>query len=107
MPVYVDNMKAAYGRMKMCHMVADSVAELLEMADKICVNRKWFQLTSQPHFDISLSKRALAVANGAIEVDRHGLYVVMKRYREKVKSDPAEIASVRSALAATKTRAAE
>lgn len=79
MPVYVDNMQASYGRMKMCHMVADTIAELLAMADKIGVDRKWFQPTSHPHFDICLAKRSAAIRNGAVEVDRHGLVAAMKR----------------------------
>ncbi len=70
MSVYVDDMKASYGRMKMCHMVADTTKELLAMADKIGVDRKWLQYpgTYREHFDISLSKRALAVQHGAIEI---------------------------------------
>jgi hypothetical protein len=99
MSVYVDNMQAAYGRMKMCHMLADSMAELLEMADKIGVDRKWFQALSHPHFDIALSKRALAVANGAIEVDRRNLVIVKNRYRDKFMTDAAEMAAIRAAAA--------
>lgn len=70
MTVYVDNMRAAFGRMKMCHMVADTDEELLAMADRIGVRRKWHQYpgTHRSHFDIALSKRALAVAAGAVEV---------------------------------------
>ena len=97
MPVYVDNMRASYGRMKMCHMIADSVAELLEMADKIGVQRRWFQMTSHPHFDICLSKRATAVRSGAIEVDRRGLVDIMKRHRAKYMSDPAELSAIQEA----------
>ncbi|MEM9223510.1 MAG: DUF4031 domain-containing protein [Pseudomonadota bacterium] len=100
MAVYVDNMRASYGRMKMCHMVADSIAELLEMADKIGVDRKWFQPGSSPHFDISLSKRALAVRAGAIEVGRHELVAAIKRYRELWRSDPAELEAIRAAARA-------
>lgn len=70
MAVYVDNMRASYGRMKMCHMVADSTDELLAMADRIGVARQWLQKAGTPHehFDIALSKRALAVEAGAKEV---------------------------------------
>jgi hypothetical protein len=69
--VYVDDMRAGYGRMVMCHMVADTEAELHEMADSIGVDRKWYQYPHKsryPHYDIALSKRALAVAAGAKEI---------------------------------------
>lgn len=70
MTVYVDDMRASFGRMKMCHMGAGTTEELLAMADAIGVARKWIQSpgTWKEHFDISLSKRALAVQNGAVEV---------------------------------------
>lgn len=69
MTVYVDNMRAPFGRMVMCHMIADSEAELHAMADKIGVARKWFQKkASGDHYDIALSKRAMAVQNGAVEI---------------------------------------
>lgn len=70
MTVYVDNMRASFGRMKMCHMIADSTEELLEMADKIGVARKWLQKPGcyNEHFDIALAKRKLAVEAGAKEV---------------------------------------
>lgn len=70
MPVYVDSMRAKFGRMIMCHMTADTTKELLEMADRIGVARKWLQHPGEwkEHFDIALSKRALAVEAGAQEV---------------------------------------
>lgn len=71
MTVYVDDMHAAFGRMKMCHMLADSDEELHAMADRIGVARKWWQSpekASGSHYDIALSKRALAVAAGAVEI---------------------------------------
>ena len=68
--VYVDDMRAPFGRLIMCHMVADSTAELLAMADRIGVRQRWLQKagTRHEHFDICLAKRKLAVGNGAIEI---------------------------------------
>lgn len=70
MAVYVDNMQAPFGRMIMCHMIADTTDELLQMADRIGVQRKWIQdagLYSE-HFDVSLDRRKKAVEFGAIEI---------------------------------------
>lgn len=74
MAVYVDDMYTIelgnFGRMKMSHLMADTSEELLQMVDRIGVQRKWIQNagTKREHFDIALSKRKLAVAAGAIEV---------------------------------------
>jgi hypothetical protein len=71
MTVYVDDMRATYGRMVMCHMIADSDDELHAMAARIGVARHWWQSpqkTSGSHYDIALSKRQLAVAAGALEI---------------------------------------
>ncbi len=75
MAVYVDDMRASFGRMKMCHMIADTPAELLAMVDRIGVARKWIQNkgTAREHFDIALSKRALAVEAGAVEISMRDL----------------------------------
>lgn len=83
MAVYVDDMEASFGRMVMCHMLADTTDELLAMADKIGVQRKWLQKagTRHEHFDIAKSKRALAVQAGAIEIDRAGLAEVLRKRR--------------------------
>lgn len=80
MSVYVDSMRARYGRMVMCHMFADTTAELLAMADQIGVARRWLQHagTWKEHFDIALSKRALAVKAGAIEAGRETLVALMR-----------------------------
>ena len=90
MSVYVDNMRATLGRMKMCHMVADTTEELLAMVDLIGVDRKWIQNagTRREHFDIALSKRALAVRAGAVEIDLHELSRVLNRKRIDVPPVP-------------------
>lgn len=71
MTTYVDDMRARFGRMVMCHLLADTDEELHAIAAKIGVARRWWQSpdkTSGSHYDIALSKRALAVAAGAVEI---------------------------------------
>ncbi len=84
MAVYVDNMKAGYGRMTMCHMLADTEEELHAMADKIGVARRWHQKpgTPQSHYDICLSKRVLAIQHGAREITRREAGLVVRKKRE-------------------------
>jgi hypothetical protein len=70
MAVYIDNMNAPCRGMLMVHMIADTSEELIEMADKIGVNRKWIQDkgTYSEHFDICQTKKKRAVALGAKEI---------------------------------------
>lgn len=88
MAVYVDAAANGYGRMKMCHMLADTRAELDAMADRIGVSRKHYQhpmdpKVSFPHYDICKSKRALAIKAGAVEVDRRQI----AQHMREVKAD--------------------
>lgn len=93
MSVYVDDTEAPFGRMKMCHMYADSHEELVAMADTIGVARKWIQYPRHPvkeHFDIALTKRKLALLNGAIATTwrDYGLWAGAKR-KAVIESAPA------------------
>ena len=83
MTVYVDQMRAPFGRMVMCHMMADTTEELLAMADKIGLPRKWIQDagTSREHFDVSLTKRKAACEHGASEAGIRILATLMARKR--------------------------
>lgn len=89
MAVYVDDMyalpmgeyKSKYTRgrtYKMSHMVADSERELHVMAATIGVARRWYQ---GDHYDITKSKRALAVKAGAIEIPIRTLACMMMNRR--------------------------
>lgn len=70
--VYVDEVrKYGYGprcfRNGACHMTADTLEELHAMADKIGLRRAWFQdKSSVPHYDLTESKRVLALRYGAV-----------------------------------------
>ncbi len=84
MPVYVDASLYGFGRMTMCHMIADSANELHAMADLIGVARRWFQCPPKAsfwHYDISKSKRSLAVEHGAVECDRNVFVGHLRRIR--------------------------
>lgn len=76
MAVYVDDMYKSpmgkFGRMKMSHMVADTLDELNAMADKIGIARKWIQQSELGqgwvHYDVALSARTKAIEHGAIPI---------------------------------------
>lgn len=70
MAVYVDDMNAKYGRMVMCHMIADTDEELRDMAARIGVQQRWHQ---GDHFDICLAKKEKALHHGAIAVTQRQL----------------------------------
>lgn len=81
MTVYVDNARIGYGRMLMSHMIADTPQELHAMATQIGMRRAWFQPHSFPHYDVCVSRRASAIRLGAVEVDRRGMGLAMRRIR--------------------------
>ena len=86
MSVYVDSAFASYGRMKMCHMLADTSDELHSMADQIGVARRWIQHpgTEKEHYDICKAARTKAIRLGAIVVNPRGIAAILhwKRSRD-------------------------
>lgn len=83
MTVYVDHPQHLLGRMKMSHMLADSLDELHAMADRIGLKREWFQTRSTPHYDVCKAKRALAIKHGAVEIDRRQVVEIIRKWRQK------------------------
>jgi hypothetical protein len=90
MSVYVDDGRYPYGRMIMCHMLADTSAELHAMAERIGVARRWLQKggTPEEHYDVSLTMRASAVALGAVEVRQREIVNVIRAKRAIVRAVP-------------------
>lgn len=88
MSVYVDDYGARFGRMIMCHMFADTTEELLAMADRIGVARRWIQKPGTPreHFDVCKAKRALAIAAGAVPVTSRDMVRIVREKRGKVEA---------------------
>lgn len=83
MPVYVDNLRD-YGwrHGPSCHLIADSVDELMEFAVGMGLQREWFQAKSTPHFDLTADGRKLAVEHGAIELDQRQLVAKIRELRK-------------------------
>lgn len=90
MAVYVDDARNPLGRMIMCHMLADTLDELFEMAERIGMRREWYQPTSFPHFDLATGRRKKAVGFGAIEVDRRRIVTI----RRQLRTDPSFLESM-------------
>lgn len=98
MTVYVDDVAHRFGNMVMCHLLADTLDELLDMVDRIGVQRKWIQghpelsfgkhrNASWVHFDIALSKKALALKAGAVLTDKYGPVLHTKKIMLKWAED--------------------
>lgn len=84
MAVYVDNLRD-YGwrHGPSCHLIADSVEELIEFALAMGLRREWFQPKSSPHFDLTADARVAAVRNGAVEINQRELVIKLRELREK------------------------
>ncbi|MBN9568726.1 MAG: DUF4031 domain-containing protein [Alphaproteobacteria bacterium] len=109
MTVYVDDMRAKFGRMIMCHMIADTDVELHVMAARIGVSRKWHQAPPKhdSHYDIALSKRKAALAAGAMPITWRQLgCMVLIRRRTGVLGDPATAVDEAMRLRSARTQTA-
>lgn len=78
--IYVDRARHPFGRMKMCHMIADTSEELMAMAAKIGVQPKWVQDPGTPreHFDICQRKKQLALDQGAQELGKREFMLIIR-----------------------------
>jgi hypothetical protein len=90
MAVYVDKLADyQWKHGPSCHLIADSIDELIEFAVSIGLRAEWFQPKSSPHFDLTAEGRAAAVRNGAIELSNRELVAKLRELREKRKAGAA------------------
>lgn len=68
---------------KAAHLLADTIDELHGFAqNKLYLKREWFQPKSSPHYDLTASKRLLAIKLGAIpfqSVAEEGRFLLNKK----------------------------
>lgn len=70
---------------KWCHLFCDTGEEerLHALATRIGLKREWFQSHSRtPHYDLVPSKRTLAIAAGALEIDAREWFRKQRRAAE-------------------------
>jgi len=86
MAVYIDNLRD-YGwrHGPSCHLIADSLEELIEFAVRLGMKKEWFQPKSSPHFDLNAEGRKTAVENGAIELSQRDFVAKLRELRANAK----------------------
>lgn len=90
MPVYVDKMRKCIPNSKWrysqcCHLIADTIDELHRMAIAIGLKRAWFQKGTIPHYDLTTSKRRLAIIHGAFGISDAELVRRIREHRKNGK----------------------
>jgi hypothetical protein len=80
---YVDTVRdypdAGLRHTRFCHLLADTRAELHEMADQVGMPRRFFQDHAwRWHYDLPEPLRARAVAAGAREVTMHDVGALLR-----------------------------
>ena len=84
MAVYVDKlMDYSWRHGPSCHLIADSVEELITFAVEIGLCAEWFQPRSSPHFDLTAEGRKAAVRMGAIELNNRELVAKIRELRTR------------------------
>ena len=78
--IYVDDAKISYKRWKMSHLccIPFDLGELVEFGEKIGLKEVWIH---NDHFDITQTKRALAIEAGATQVTFEELALMMGQDR--------------------------
>jgi hypothetical protein len=82
--VYVDRLvDYSWHRGPSCHLIADSVEELIAFAEEMGLRREWFQAKSSPHFDLTEAGREAAINNGAIALSNREFVAKIRELRKR------------------------
>jgi hypothetical protein len=98
MAVYIDDYRVPYRGRRICHMIADTEAELHAMAAALGLSERWFH---RDHYDVTDELHAAAVALGAVPITARDC-ATMAVYRRRTARLPAlaEVPAIQAARAA-------
>jgi len=83
-PLYNTQPKKNWPYKRACHLFADSIEELHEMAGLVGVARSNLQYRADfPHYDLTANKRLQAIARGAVQVERDVMVDFVRKLRNK------------------------
>ncbi len=85
MTVYLDDYRVAYRGRHICHMIADTEAELHAMAAALGLSERWFH---RDHYDVTDELRVAALALGAVPISARDC-ATMAVYRRRTGRLPA------------------
>jgi hypothetical protein len=85
MAIYVDNAKIEWRGKLWCHLVADTLGELHAFANRLGLQREWFQShASYPHYDITTIARERALLLGAMIGDRRTVILCARKLKAEL-----------------------
>jgi hypothetical protein len=96
--VYVDDYRVPYRGRRICHMIADTDAELHAMASALGISERWFH---RDHYDVTEDQREAAAALGAVLIPAR-LCATMATHRRRTGRlpPPEEVPAIQAARAA-------
>lgn len=88
MAVYVDDELIPWRGKLWCHLVADTLPELHDFAQRLGLRQAWFQANSAyPHYDVTVRVRDRALTMGASLGDRQTIITCAKILKRELRSE--------------------
>ncbi|WGG50468.1 DUF4031 domain-containing protein [Rugamonas sp. DEMB1] len=87
MASYVDNVAIEWRGNTWCHLVADSLDELHNVARRLGLKKEWFQANaSYPHYDVTSQTRARALELGVLTGNRRQIIQCARALKNELAS---------------------